>query len=643
MIGAMKFGDLLKFRNLVLNTTSRITGLDNLASGAVPEGAADIRDVKRFHRITQSCSTSIETLEDRIAPAALAGQVLTYTDIDGDHVSVTISKGTLAQANFTFNVTSPFSTANATTPMQLQEIDIHGDAGVSGANIIVKVTKAGAGDGLAAIGAINAQGIDLGTVSIPGDLGFLTAGSNGVSNVAIKSLTVHSLGANGEATQAAGSPSLASVIAGHLGSLTIARDMASSASLTINDTAAAANNGLGPVTIGGSLFGALESKGGGIGLVTVKGSIVGGNLLEDAGGISGIKVSGSILLNANVIDASGAIGPVTIGGSLYDAASIQSSAGSIGAIKIGGSVYSQSAINSSGNIGTIQIAGSISNSSIEISGTGSVPSISVGGDLTDSAVVQTNSGNIGSLSVRGSMGTGAVVSTASGNIGALKMGGDFLTSAGIGSSGTLGAVTVGGSVAGSISAVAGITSVAIRGDFSGLVAASAGNIGAVTIGGDFIGATINGAGTLGAVKIAGLLTDAGIQTIGSIASVTVGKSVISSQILAGTAMTSSGAVNIGLVKVGGDWIGSNLSAGVAGTSGDFGNATDTLKAASSRITSITIGGLILGSSGSMHHFGFDAEAIGSFTYNKIKLKLPTTFPANIPLTPITADVAIELI
>jgi len=616
MIGAMKFGDLAKFRNLVLNATSRITGLDNLASGAVPEGAADARDVKRFHRITQSCSTSIETLEDRIAPAALAGQVLTYTDIDGDHVSLTISKGTLAQANFTFNVTSPFSTANATTPMQLQEIDIHGDAGVSGANIIVKVTKAGAGDGLAAIGAINAQGIDLGTVSIPGDLGFLTAGSNGVSNVAIKSLTVHSLGANGEATQAAGSPSLASVIAGHLGSLTIARDMASSASLTINDTAAAANNGLGPVTIGGSLFGALESKGGGIGLVTVKGSIVGGNLLEDAGGISGIKVSGSILLNANVIDASGAIGAVTIGGSLYDAASIQSPAGSIGAIKIGGSVYSQSAINSSGNIGTIQIAGSISNSSIEISGTGSVPSISIGGDLTDSAVVQTNSGNIGSLWVKGSIEAGAI-GTTSGNIGTLKIGGDFLTSAGISSHGTLGAVTVGGSVTGSISAVAGITSVAIRGDFSGLVAASAGNIGAVTIGGDFIGATINGAGTLGAVKIAGLLTDAGIQTIGSIASVTVGKSVISSQILAGTATTSSGAVNIGSVKVGGDWIGSNLSAGVAGTSGDFGNATDTLKAASSRIMSITIRGLILGSSGSMHHFGFDAEAIGSFTCNKI--------------------------
>ena len=42
-----------------------------------------------------------ERLEARIAPATLAGHLLTYTDLDGDHVSITIYKGTLAPGMFT--------------------------------------------------------------------------------------------------------------------------------------------------------------------------------------------------------------------------------------------------------------------------------------------------------------------------------------------------------------------------------------------------------------------------------------------------------------------------------------------------------------------------------------------------------------
>jgi hypothetical protein len=114
-----------------------------------------------------------------------------------------------------------------------------------------------------------------------------------------------------------------------------------------------------------------------------------------------------------------------------------------------------------------------------------------------------------------------------------------------------------------------------------------------------------------------------------------------SQILAGTAAASAVAVNIGAVKVGGDWIASSISAGVAGTNGNFGESTDTIEAAGSKITSIAIGGTINGAAGSSAHFGFDATAIGSFSYDKVAVK-PLAAPANIPLVPILGDVAIEL-
>jgi hypothetical protein len=157
------------------------------------------------------------------------------------------------------------------------------------------------------------------------------------------------------------------------------------------------------------------------------------------------------------------------------------------------------------------------------------------------------------------------------------------------------------------------------------------------------GGSISSAGTLGAVKITGLFVESSIKSVGSIASVAVGKSAISSQILAGTDAVSANAVNIGAVKVGGDWIATNLSAGVGGTMGSYGDTTDTQLAATSKITSVSIAGIIVGGATSQSHFGFDAESIGSFTCNGIKLRLPTTFPANIPLDPILNDVAIELI
>src|SRR3954453_19430181 len=119
---------------------------------------------------------NIEPLESRIAPATLAGHLLTYTDLDGDHVSISISKGTLAPGMFTFDTGSV--NGDNSVHQQLRLIDVSAAAGVSGANVMLTVVKAGAGDGLAAVGRINAGTNDLGVVLIKGDLGVIDAGSN---------------------------------------------------------------------------------------------------------------------------------------------------------------------------------------------------------------------------------------------------------------------------------------------------------------------------------------------------------------------------------------------------------------------------------------------------------------------------------
>src|SRR4051794_21192936 len=114
---------------------------------------------------------SIEFLESRVAPATLAGHLLTYTDVDGDHVSIAVSKGTLLPGMFTFD--TGLVDGDNSVHQQLRLIDLSAAADVGGANLTMTVTKAGAGDGLAAVGRINAGSNDLGVVTVKGDLGDL--------------------------------------------------------------------------------------------------------------------------------------------------------------------------------------------------------------------------------------------------------------------------------------------------------------------------------------------------------------------------------------------------------------------------------------------------------------------------------------
>src|SRR5262245_22668364 len=115
----------------------------------------------------------IEILEPRIAPATLVNATtVTYNDVDGDLVTVKVSKGALAESNFTF--TTPFADNG---PQILRLLDLQNSASFSKAGIAITAKRTAAGgDGHVNVGFIDASGTDLGAVKIPGDLGKIEAG-----------------------------------------------------------------------------------------------------------------------------------------------------------------------------------------------------------------------------------------------------------------------------------------------------------------------------------------------------------------------------------------------------------------------------------------------------------------------------------
>ena len=86
-------------------------------------------------------------------------------------------------------------------------------------------------------------------------------------------------------------------------------------------------------------------------------------------------------------------------------------------------------------------------------------------------------------------------------------------------------------------------------------------------------------------------------------------------------------VQIGAISVTGNWVASNLSAGVkAGTDGFYGSDTGAVipggGAVVSRIASITVKGQVYGTvANTTDRFGFVAEQIGAFTVGITKLPL----------------------
>jgi hypothetical protein len=191
------------------------------------------------------------------------GKRASFTDWDGDLVTIKSSKGGLTAAQFQLSSPNPLTGgahliyADFTDPALFSKSDLTFTArrGPSG------------GDGLVNVGTLDAHGVALGTVSVDGDLQQLAA-------LRAAGLTVYSLGQFAGA-EVHGAP-LTSAIAGKLGALTVKTDASR-------------------VTLAAQTFGAITAL-----------------------NLDGVKIFAAGRINPATAAAALAIKSLTIGGSVHD-------------------------------------------------------------------------------------------------------------------------------------------------------------------------------------------------------------------------------------------------------------------------------------------------------------------------------------
>jgi hypothetical protein len=508
-------------------------------------------------------------LEARIAPAVIVvnAHTASYTDVDGDQVTIQVSKGDLHTAGFT--------TAAVGLGDQLELIDLH-QGGFEGANLSVTVKKGASGDGAANLGAINATGQNLGTVSVPGDLGQIDVGTNSSTIQALKQLNVHSLGRFGLETQG-GTGDLSSDINGSVGVVKVAADVDGA---RINVFGGSTLK-LGTTIVGGSLIGDSNANSGAISSSGAIGQVrIGGDVVGGAGATSGYVQAGarlsSVTVAGSLIGGEGAISGQIGGGT------------GIGQVKIGhdlvGAVGPLSgSIGTGGKIGSITIGGSVIGGEGPVSGsvgaTDDLGSLFVGGNLqggmgSSSGHIQANAG-VGSIRLGGSVigGDGFVSGQIqlNGETGSLSIGGDVRGNSGgvsgqIQANGFIKSLSIGGSLIGG------------TGDFSGQIQITQKG-GAITIGHDVRGGSGGDSGSLGGMGQAGNLDSlaiggsvvggrgnlAGSLFVGDVAKLVIKGNVIGGSITGSSSLDGSGEIvanHLGSVVVGGSIIaGADTSTG----------------------------------------------------------------------------------
>ena len=474
----------------------------------------------------------IELLESRIAPASLV-----VTDLNGDQVKFTASSHSLSGS---FSVTP---TASGDGRHNLLTVDLS-SAPFEGTNFRVTVTKGPNGDGVADI-AINAGTNDLGTVKVAADLESITAGSGSSTVLAIKSLTVNSIGRfEGITGKVQGSK-----VAGSVGALTVKGN--------VDGTFFSVSSGIGSIAIGGSLLGGSNAQGGdgaiecgSIGKISIKGDLRGGN-----GEFNGEISSGSN------------IGTVTVGGSIYGGEAVESGSifsTSLGKVTVGGSVIGGSgtfsgSLNAQNNVASISIAGSV------IGGSGDGSGTIVGGEGS-------SGGTIGKITIGGSVIGG------SGQYSGVLGDTDLLPV-----SVNLAAVVIGKDIVGGSGAASG-----------GVIAAH-GSIGSLTLKGSLIGGD-SSAGESGFIESdlhAGIFSIAGslyggslgesgaLDLAGGISTLKIGGSLYGAAGTASASVNSSGT--IGVLNIHGDILG--------------GSGVDSARVAAPAITTEIIGGIVLPGTG----------------------------------------------
>ncbi len=587
--------------------------------------------------------SAIELLESRIAPAVVianGGRSATYTDVDGDHVTITVSTGGLTLANFS-SVPGPFGVGD-----QVEKLDLTA-MGFEGANVTVAVAKSATGDGLVNIGAIDASGRNLGVVKIPGDLGQIDAGNAAAGKAALGSFTVDSLGRLGLATQEVGG-SLESDIDGALGSLSVKHDVVAAF--------VKVSGNIGKVTIGGSLLGGTandsgEIQGEDIGAVKITGDIIGGSSGTETGGVNALgkltsaSIGHSILggfgnSKSGFITAVSDIGKVTIGGDLEGGAATGSgeitSSGKITSLSVKGSVRGDLGANSGyivgATLGTVKIGRDLIGGNSSGNNAGGIAATGAGA----------GQGSIGSVVIGGAavggLGNGSAFIFSMADIGSVKIGGNLAggpanNSGSISSGGAITSVTIGGSLLGG-SSVSGqsiaetgcilaktlVAKVSIAGNIvggssanhsaltdSGIIEGTnstrtSGSVGQVTVGGSILQGYIENSSDSSANFLGGIFAGEDIGQVSvkhdivggfvaasrNLAGVTLGGSLVGQSIVGGNGYNKNGFLGaqgtVGPIKIGGSVIGGNA---------DDSTMTQTGCIAGGRLTSVKIAGSLV--------------------------------------------------
>ena len=216
-----------------------------------------------------------------------------FTDVDGDLVTIGVSKGVLSAADF---VLVPSGLGS-----QLALVDFSSNLAFAGANLKITAART-TGDGHVNVGYINARGIDLGRVAINGDLGQIDTGDPAMGGAGLASLSARSIGHFGLATQLPDG-SANSDIDGDLEKLKLADGMTDATLLTTGD--------IDVIKIKGTLFRSVIRSGGVVGTLKI------GNLLGTGDDTATISARGNLSPITN--SAALAFGRIAIHGFVEDA------------------------------------------------------------------------------------------------------------------------------------------------------------------------------------------------------------------------------------------------------------------------------------------------------------------------------------
>jgi hypothetical protein len=389
-------------------------------------------------------SLCLTSLEARDVPATLVdANVVNYVEADGDVVTVRLTKPVLTAANINQMFEFDVGTVNGdnSVPQQLRRINLKVAAKADGVGI--EVTAQPTGDGLVQVGAIDAAGIDLGTVNIQGDLGKLLAGNSSRPGPGLQDLTVDSMGRFGTVTQGGGD--LISRVAGSIGSIHVATDLVGVEWHTLQ------NGSIRLLSVGGNLSGSFESSG------PVTRAEIGNDLtgsLRFDSSVASVFIGGSV--NAGEILAFGSARSMTIAHDLVG-----------GAADYSGRIFADRDLLHLSIGGNIQGGGGGASGFIRVNGR--VQDVLVGGDVVGTAAggsgqIFIPNRRVDTLTINGSLrgGGGNVSALVEVNAGVrhFKIGGDIVGGAGQGSGqvyvpGRLDDVLLGGSIIGGTAVASG--------------------------------------------------------------------------------------------------------------------------------------------------------------------------------------------